>query len=86
MSFRPEGYPESWVDGHTICYIKDAVVVGMLAMNPEDGFEEQFAKDFEATSWVYVSNAWTDGATVCPAIGYSYDGTNFTAPVIEEPA
>ena len=83
MSFRPEGYPEFWVDGHTICYIKDRVVVGMIALNPEDGLEEQFAKDFAATSWVYAFNAWTSGATNSPSLGYSYDGTNFTAPITE---
>jgi hypothetical protein len=83
MSFRPEGYPEHWVDGHTLYYIKDAVVVGMLVMNPEDGFEAQFAKDFAATSWVYACDAWSAGATVPPSIGYSYDGTDFSAPVEE---
>lgn len=83
MSFRPEGYPESWIDGHTICYIKDGVIVGMLAMNPENGFEEQFAKDFQATSWVYAVDAWTNGATTPPSLGFSYDGKDFTAPISE---
>jgi len=78
MSFRPEGYPNNWADGHTICYIKDNVVVNMIAMNPADGFEAQFSEG--ADSWVYLSDAWTAGATTCPQIGYTYDGSNFIEP------
>lgn len=80
MSFRPEGYPENWVDGHTICYLKNNVIVNMIALNPADGLEAQFSNDYGAETWVYVCDAWANGATTPPSMGYTYDGTNFIAP------
>jgi hypothetical protein len=55
-------------------------------LDPADNLEEQFASNFGATSWIFADDAVKAGATVCPAIGYSYNGTDFAAPVIEEPA
>ena len=57
----------------------------MIMLNPADNLEEQFASQFKATSWIFADDAFKAGATVCPALGYTYDGTDFTAPVVEEP-
>jgi hypothetical protein len=81
MSFRPEGYPENWLDGWTLCYIKDNAVVKMIVVNPADGLEEQFSDG--ADSWIYASDAWAAGATTPPSIGYTYDGSDFIAPITE---
>ena len=86
MSNRYEGYPEQWIDPFSCAFIKDGIVIKMIMLNPEDGFEEMFASNFGADSWVYADDAFKAGAKICPSVGYSYDGTDFTAPVIEEPA
>jgi hypothetical protein len=79
-----EGYPTHWVDPYSCIYIKDNVVVGMIMLDPADNIEEEFAPQFEATSWIFADDAFKAGAQVSPAIGYIYDGTDFTAPAIEE--
>jgi hypothetical protein len=53
-------------------------------LDPADNIEEEFAPQFEATSWIFADDAFKAGAQVSPAIGYIYDGTDFTAPAIEE--
>jgi hypothetical protein len=85
MSNRYEGYPDSWIDPYSCIYIKDNIVVGMIMLDPADNLEEQFAARFNATSWVYADDVFKAGAIVCPAVGYTYNGTDFTAPAVEEP-
>jgi hypothetical protein len=85
MSNRYEGYPEQWIDPFSCAFIKDGIVIKMIMLDPEDGLEEMFSSTFDADSWVYADAAFKAGATTCPSIGYSYDGVNFSAPIIEEP-
>lgn len=83
MSNRYEGYPENWVDPYSCVFIKDNVVTHMIMLNPQDGFESNFANQFGADSWLYADDAFKAGATTSPSIGYTYDGTDFTAPITE---
>jgi hypothetical protein len=83
MSNRYEGYPDSWSDPFSCAFIKDNKVIEMIMLNPEDKLEEEFASQFGADSWMYSDDAFKAGLTVCPAVGYTYDGTDFAAPIIE---
>lgn len=85
MSNRYEGYPNHWIDPHSLIYIKDNIVVGMIMLDPTDNLEETFASQFQADSWVYAGDAVKSGAEICPAIGYTYDGKDFSAPIVENP-
>jgi hypothetical protein len=83
MSNRYEGYPEHWVDPNSCAFIKDGTVINMIMLDPSDTLETMFANQFGADSWVYADEAFKAGATTCPVVGYTYDGTDFTAPVTE---
>lgn len=83
MSNRYPGYPENWVDPYSCVFIKDNVVTHMIMLDPQDGVESNFVNQFGADSWLYADDAFKSGATTCPSIGYTYDGTDFTAPITE---
>lgn len=69
------------MDGYSLIYIKDGKVVNIIAMDPKDGFESQFADG--ADSWIYAFEALEKGAKTPPAIGYTFDGVEFYPPVEE---
>lgn len=85
MSNRYEGYPESWIDPLSCAFIKDGVVTHLIMLDPEHLLEDQFKDQFNADSWIYADEAFKAGATTCPSVGYSYDGTDFFSPITESP-